>query len=104
LQQAAADLERQRVTNSLKKSLEKRPERTDLIERTSPYGPPCSLLILISGNILPESNAAPALQAQQRELQKHMRKDSLEKHLQTRPKPDELVKEGILQEDESPVS
>lgn len=33
-----------------------------------------------------------------------MRADSLEKQLQNRPKPDDLIKEGILQADESPVS
>ena len=31
-----------------------------------------------------------------------MRKDSLEKHLQARPKPEELVKDGILNKDETP--
>jgi hypothetical protein len=54
------------------------------------------------GNILPESTAAPALQAHQRELEKHMRRDSLEKQLQTRPKAADLVREGIL-EGESPT-
>jgi hypothetical protein len=49
------------------------------------------------GNILPDSTAAPALQAHQRELEKHMRRDSLEKQLQTRPKPADLVREGILE-------
>ena len=48
-------------------------------------------------NILPDSTAAPALQEKQRELEKHMRADSLEKKLQERPKPEELIKEGILQ-------
>ena len=51
------------------------------------------------GNILPDSTAAPALQGQQRELAKHMRADSLEQKLQQRPKPEELLKEGILDED-----
>ena len=51
------------------------------------------------GNILPNSTAAPALQGQQRELAKHMRADSLEQKLQQRPKPEELLKEGILDED-----
>ena len=32
-----------------------------------------------------------------------MRADSLEKQLQNRPKPEELVKEGILGEDENPL-
>jgi hypothetical protein len=51
----------------------------------------------VSGNILPESNAAPALQGHQRDLQKHMRADSLNEKLANRPKPEELVKEGILE-------
>ena len=55
------------------------------------------------GNILPDSNAAPAIQGQQKELAKHMRADSLEQKIQHRPKPDELVKEGILTEDENPL-
>jgi len=48
------------------------------------------------GNILPESNAAPALQGKEKELAKHMRVNSLEKQLQNRPSPESLVKEGIL--------
>jgi hypothetical protein len=51
----------------------------------------------VERNILPDSTAAPALQEKQRELEKHMRADSLEKKLQERPKPEELIKEGILQ-------
>jgi len=39
------------------------------------------------------------LQEKQRELEKHMRADSLEQKIQQRPKPGELVKEGILDED-----
>ena len=55
------------------------------------------------GNILPDTTAAPAIQAQQKELDKHMRMDSLEQKLQNRPKPEELVKGGIISADESPV-
>ena len=61
------------------------------------------MLIVLTGNILPDSTAAPALQANQKELEKHMRADSLEHKIQHRPKPDELVKEGILEPDEDPV-
>jgi len=50
----------------------------------------------VQRNILLESSAAPGIQGQQRELQKHMRADSLEKHLQHRPDKDALLKEGIL--------
>ena len=50
-----------------------------------------------AGNILSDSKVAPALQSQQRELAAAIRRDSIGKHLQHRPTPDELVKEGILQ-------
>ncbi|CAD0047208.1 unnamed protein product [Aureobasidium pullulans] len=52
---------------------------------------------LVERNILPDSTAAPALQNHQRELAAAMRRDSIEKHLQTRPSPAELIKEGILE-------
>lgn len=55
------------------------------------------------GNILPDSNAAPALQASQKALDRHMRADSLEHKIQARPKPEQLVKEGILEENETPI-
>ena len=48
-------------------------------------------------NILPDSTAAPALLEKRKELEKHMRRDSLEKKLAERPNAAELVKEGILQ-------
>ena len=48
------------------------------------------------GNILPDSTAAPSLQGQQRELEKHMRADSLNEKIAHRPTPAELIKEGIL--------
>ena len=56
-----------------------------------------------SENILPDSTAAPAIQGQQKELQKHMRKDSLEQKLQSRPKPEDLIREGILEKGEDPT-
>ncbi|KAL9131678.1 MAG: hypothetical protein Q9175_006702 [Cornicularia normoerica] len=83
IQSTQLELERQQATDSLRKGLEKRPEREELVGR----------------NILPDSTAAPAIQGQQKELQKHMRADSLEQKLQQRPKPEELMKEGILDED-----
>jgi hypothetical protein len=56
-----------------------------------------------TGNILPDSNAAPALQANQRALDKKMRADSLDQKIQHRPKPEDLVKEGILEASEDPT-
>lgn len=67
----------------MKKSLEHRPQREDLVER----------------NILPDSTAAPGIQGQQKELEKHMRADSLNEKIAHRPSPAELVKEGVLHED-----
>lgn len=55
------------------------------------------------GNILPDSTAAGSLQGKQKELEKHMRANSLEQKIQQRPKPEELVKEGILGEDANPL-
>jgi hypothetical protein len=84
LQAKALELERQRATDNLRKGLNQRPARDDLIQR----------------NILPDSTAAPALQGHQRDLDLHMRADNLEKGLKGRPSPEELVKQGILQEGE----
>ena len=61
-----------------------------------------ALTLGFTGNILPDSTAAPGIVGQQKELQKHMRKDSLEQKLQTRPKPEDLIREGILEKDEDP--
>ncbi len=52
---------------------------------------------------MPSSNAAPALQANALKLEKHMRADSLEHKIQNRPKPEDLIKSGILDEDEDPT-
>lgn len=70
--------------DTLDKALQHRPDKQELIEK----------------NVLPDSNAAPALQGQQKDLAKHMRADSLDKALQQRPDKEQLVKEGILKEDE----
>jgi hypothetical protein len=52
-----------------------------------------------AGNILPDSTAAPAIIGQQKELEKHMRADSLNEKILHRPKPEDLIKEGVLHED-----
>lgn len=54
------------------------------------------------GNILPAVNAAPALQANARQLEKHMRADSLEHKIQNRPQPEQLISQGILDPEEDP--
>jgi hypothetical protein len=72
---------RARVNSDLDNKLSQRPDAKDLIDR----------------NILPDSNAAPALQAHQKELEMNMRRNSLETKLQARPKAEELIREGILE-------
>ena len=56
----------------------------------------------LTGNILPASTAAPALQANARELEKHMRADHLDQKIQNRPSPEDLISQGILSEEEDP--
>jgi hypothetical protein len=51
------------------------------------------------GNILPASTAAPALQAHQKELERHFKADTLNDKIAHRPSPDELIKKGVLDED-----
>ncbi len=65
---------------------------------------PPSITHLISiGNILPDSTAAPAIVGHQRDLEKHMRADSLNEKILHRPKPADLIKEGILTEDPTEI-
>lgn len=116
IQGKARELERALAVSALKKELSARSEKEDLIARMCLFSLSLSspswllllafsffpLLIFFSffgslGNILPDTSAAPAIQAQQKELQKHMRMDSLEHKLAQRPTAEELVKEGILE-------
>ncbi|KAF9876914.1 hypothetical protein CkaCkLH20_05760 [Colletotrichum karsti] len=69
--------------NSLEAHLQHRPDRAELVEK----------------NILPASNAAPSLIAHQKELEMHMRADTLNDKLSHRPDPEKLVAEGVLKED-----
>ncbi|KAI1328919.1 hypothetical protein F5Y16DRAFT_137993 [Xylariaceae sp. FL0255] len=73
----------QRRKMSLEQHLKDRPDRTELVDK----------------NILPSSTAAPSLQEKQKELQKHMRADSLNDKISHRPSPEKLVKDGVLHED-----
>jgi hypothetical protein len=50
------------------------------------------------GNILPESNAAPALLAHQKELERSRAADALKKGLGKRPEKEDLVERNILPE------
>jgi hypothetical protein len=57
-----------------------------------------------TGHILPDSTAAPAIQGHQKELEMRMRADSLNEKISHRPKPEDLIKQGVLHEDPtSPV-
>ncbi|CAK7226761.1 hypothetical protein SBRCBS47491_006339 [Sporothrix bragantina] len=69
--------------NSLEHYLQNRPDREELVQK----------------NILPDSTAAPSLQAQQKQLEKSMRADSLNDKISHRPSPEELIKKGVLDED-----
>lgn len=69
--------------NSLEQHLMHRPDRSELVEK----------------NILPASTAAPGLQEKQKELEKHMRADSLNDKISHRPTPEKLMKEGVLHDD-----
>lgn len=94
------ELERQRATDNLRKGLEQRPERDDLINRKAPMHY-CAFTNSVLGNILPQSTAAPSLLASQRALDRQMRTDALEQKLQRRATAEELVKEGILEPGET---
>lgn len=61
-------------------------------------------ILTSKGNILPATTAAPALQAHARELERHMLADNLEHKIQNRPDPEDLISQGILEEDENPRS
>jgi hypothetical protein len=83
--------------NSLEKHLSNRPSPDELRQsmsfplqymHLSKLGRTTNLVC--AENILPNSTAAPALQAQQKELEKHMRVDSLNEKIAHRPSPEEL--------------
>ncbi|ROT39958.1 hypothetical protein SODALDRAFT_323249 [Sodiomyces alkalinus F11] len=69
--------------NSIEHHLLHRPAREELVQK----------------NILPDSTAAPSLQAQQKDLAKHMRADSLSDKISHRPSPETLLEKGVLHED-----
>ncbi|KAL2179401.1 uncharacterized protein P884DRAFT_219086 [Thermothelomyces heterothallicus CBS 202.75] len=69
--------------NSLEFHLSHRPGRQELVDR----------------NILPASTAAPGLQANQKQLERHMRADSLNEKIAHRPSPEALIRDGVLHED-----
>ncbi|TFY69714.1 hypothetical protein EVG20_g3032 [Dentipellis fragilis] len=68
------------TVQALEKYIGQRPDKHELQER----------------NILKQDNVAPALQAAKEKLQRSQLEDKLDQKLQQRPKPEELVKDGIL--------
>jgi len=70
----------------LEKLLKNRSDRDELVDR----------------NVLKSVNLAPALAAQKEQLERSMLENKLGDALSKRPPPSELVKEGILQENEAP--
>jgi len=68
------------TVNVLEKKLQQRPEKDELVNR----------------NILKEGKVAPALQAAKERLERSQLEDKLETALKSRPKQEELVKDGIL--------
>jgi len=71
----------------LEKRLSGRPDKNELVER----------------NILKDDRSvAPRLIAAREKLERSRLEDKLDHALQQRPKPDELVKSGILTEEEAP--
>ncbi|KAI0030778.1 hypothetical protein K488DRAFT_15722, partial [Vararia minispora EC-137] len=65
---------------ALEKRLSQRPDKHELQER----------------NILKDDSVAPALQAAKERLQRSQLEDQLDQKMKTRPKPEEVVKKGIL--------
>ncbi|KIK67082.1 hypothetical protein GYMLUDRAFT_156376, partial [Collybiopsis luxurians FD-317 M1] len=74
----------QDTVNKLEKHLSQRPEKTNLVERA------------ITNHHIDDKGVAPALIAAKERLQRSQLEDKLGQALQQRPKPEELVKEGIL--------
>ncbi|KAI0779838.1 hypothetical protein C8Q74DRAFT_718925 [Fomes fomentarius] len=93
------------ATAQLEKSLAHRPDKNALIERNILKGMSLTIGMMwylgLRGRRADDS-VAPALQAAKEKLQRSQLEDKLEHALQARPKPEELVKEGILKEDEIP--
>ncbi|KAF9502031.1 hypothetical protein BDN71DRAFT_1379644 [Pleurotus eryngii] len=75
--------------HKLEKQLNERPGKNELVER----------------NILKDDKGiAPSLIAAREALERSQLEDKLDHALQSRPKPEELVKEGILQRNPSEIS
>nr|VWO98339.1 Uncharacterized protein [Ganoderma boninense] len=76
----------------LEKNLAHRPDKHELIEKN----------ILKAWLQRTDDSVAPALQAAKEKLQRSQLENKLEHALQARPKPEELVKEGILKDTDVP--
>ncbi|KAL7409278.1 hypothetical protein BDY24DRAFT_403657 [Mrakia frigida] len=54
--------------------------------------------------ILKDDKVSPAIQAQREALKRAQLENTLDAKIKERPKPEELIKEGILSKDEDPTS
>ncbi|KAJ3823135.1 hypothetical protein EV361DRAFT_768912, partial [Lentinula raphanica] len=89
----------QETINQLEKRLSQRPEKTDLVDRNILKGKNhklvlASFLLIITST--DDKGIAPSLVAAKEKLQRSQLEDKLGQALQQRPKPEELIKEGIL--------
>ena len=82
----------------LEKSIKERPEKQDLVDRNILKGKCLAHGRFINYIItcIVDSKVAPSLQAAQEKLQRAQLEDKLGKALESRPKPEELVGNGIL--------
>jgi len=76
----------QEAIQKLERQLQQRPEKSELKDK----------------NILKDDRVAPALQAAKEQLARSQLQDKIGQAIGNRPKPEELVKEGILQPEEVP--
>jgi hypothetical protein len=76
----------QEAMTALEKRLYMRPDKQELVER----------------NILKDESLAPSLVAAAEKLKRSQLEDKLGHSIQQRPRPEELIKEGILREDDAP--
>ncbi|KAJ3868548.1 hypothetical protein EV359DRAFT_32010 [Lentinula novae-zelandiae] len=97
----------QETVNKLEKRLSQRPEKTDLVDRNILKGTvvlTTYFTIDLNPTFTDDKGIAPSLVAAKEKLQRSQLEDKLGQALQQRPKPEELVKEGILLGERNPLS
>ncbi|KAF5386113.1 hypothetical protein D9615_002439 [Tricholomella constricta] len=91
----------------LEKRLSARPDKKDLVERNVLKGTPSNHaayydMLMIEILLTDDKGVAPRLIATREKLERSQLEVKLDHALQQRPKADELVKGGILTEEEAP--